>query len=182
MAIQHIVASLRQLPLVMIPFIVAGCATYRFGNSTLYRPDVRTVHVPVITSSSFRRHLGERLTEAVVKQVELATPYKVVNERQADSVLIVHLVDDSRHTLAETRNDDPRDIGIDLYAQVTWTDRRGNVLCQCPSGDVPMPALTFDMTQSANLVPEAGQSMSTAQQEAIQAMAQQIVAQIETPW
>ena len=117
MAIQSLSGSLRQLPLVMIPFIVAGCASYRFGNSTLYRPDVRTVHVPVITSSSFRRHLGERLTEAVVKQVELATPYKVVNERQADSVLIVHLVDDSRHTLAETRNE--------LYLGEFWELRVG---------------------------------------------------------
>src|SRR6476660_2725748 len=57
---------------------LTGCAGYQLGQRSLYRPDICTVHIPVIQSDSFRRYLGERLTEAVVKEVELRTPYKVV--------------------------------------------------------------------------------------------------------
>ena len=34
--------------------LVTGCATYRFGNGTLYAPDVRTVYVPMFQSDSYR--------------------------------------------------------------------------------------------------------------------------------
>ena len=67
--------------------LLSGCAGYQIGNRPLYRPDIRTVHVPVVQSESYRRYLGERLTEAIVKEIELRTPYKVVDEASADSVL-----------------------------------------------------------------------------------------------
>ena len=44
--------------------LLSGCAGYQIGNRALYRPDIRTVHVPVVQSDSYRRYLGERLTEA----------------------------------------------------------------------------------------------------------------------
>src|SRR5262245_15718707 len=71
---------------------LTGCAGYQIGRRSLYRPDVRTVHVPMIQSDSYRRYLGERLTEAIVKEIELRTPYKVVDAGSADSVLSVRLV------------------------------------------------------------------------------------------
>ena len=43
--------------------LFVGCAGYQVGHRSLYRPDIRTVHVPVVQSDSFRRYLGERLTE-----------------------------------------------------------------------------------------------------------------------
>ena len=62
--------------------LVTGCATYRFGNGTLYAPDVRTVYVPMFQSDSYRTtpsvDVGERLTEAVCKEIEKRTPFKVV--------------------------------------------------------------------------------------------------------
>ena len=64
-----------------------GCASYHVGTQSLYAPDVATVYVPMIESGSYRRDLGERLTEAVVKEIELKTPYKVVGTPAADSIL-----------------------------------------------------------------------------------------------
>src|SRR5262245_65624285 len=75
---------------------LSGCAGYQIGNRSLYRPDIRTVHVPVIQSESYRRNLGEKLTEAVVKEIELKTPYKVVDAESADSILSLRLVSDSQ--------------------------------------------------------------------------------------
>src|SRR6187200_1904171 len=68
-------------------FGLSGCAPYRLGTDSLYSCKIRTVYVPVFESNSFRRGLGERLTEAVQKEIERRTPYKVVGSPNADSVL-----------------------------------------------------------------------------------------------
>jgi hypothetical protein len=157
-----------------------GCAGYQLGQRSLYRPDIRTVHVPVAQSDSYRRYLGERLTEAVVKQIELKTPYKVVDAASADSVLNMRLVSDSKRVLAENRFDEPRDIEADFFVQLTWVDRRGEMIMG-PNG-VPIAPLALNISQASNFVPEGGQSLATAQQEAIQRLAQQVVGQMELAW
>src|SRR6266481_1806454 len=73
-----------------------GCAGYRFGAASLYPPDIQTVYVPVFESNSFRRNLGEWLTEAVCKEIELKTPYKVVGTPNADSVLTGKITSDTK--------------------------------------------------------------------------------------
>jgi len=157
-----------------------GCAGYQLGQRSLYRPDIRTVHIPVIQSDSFRRYLGERLTEAVVKEVELRTPYKVVGPDEADSVLTVRLASDNKRVIANNRFSEPRDIETDFFIQTSWVDRRGDLIMS--HDDVPAAPLLVNLGQQANFVPEGGQSLVTAQQEAINKLAQQIVGQMELAW
>jgi hypothetical protein len=159
----------------------SGCAAYRLGNETLYAPDVSTVYVPVVESDSFRRDLGERLTEAVQKEIEAKTPFKVVGTPDADSVLAARLVSERKHVTVENQNDDPRAIEIAMAAEVTWINRRRQPLC--PPTTVPLPAELFlPMGQTAALLPEAGQSVEQQYQVAIERLAQQIVATMEEPW
>jgi hypothetical protein len=158
-----------------------GCAAYRFGNESLYAPDVTTVYVPIIESDSFRRDLGERLTEAVIKEIEAKTPYKVVGTTDADSILGARLVSQRKHVTVENQNDDPRAIDIAMAAEVSWINRRRQPLC--PPTTIPMPAELFiPMGQTAALLPEAGQSVESQNQVAIERLAQQIVATMEEPW
>jgi hypothetical protein len=160
--------------------VFPGCAGYQLGQRSLYRPDIRTVHVPVIQSDSYRRYLGERLTEAVVKEIELRTPYKVVDSASADSVLSVRLVSDSKKILANNRFSEPRDIESDFFVQASWIDRRGDLIMS--HDDIPAAPLLVNLGQQTNFVPEGGQSLVTSQQEAIQKLAQQIVGQMELAW
>jgi hypothetical protein len=159
---------------------IPGCAGYQLGQRSLFRPDIRTVHIPVVQSESFRRYLGERLTEAVVKQVELRTPYKVVDSTSADSVLNVRLVSESKRVVANNRFSEPRDIETDFFIQTSWIDRRGDLIMS--HEDVPAAPLLVNIAQQANFVPEGGQSLMTAQQEAIEKLAAQIVGQMELAW
>ena len=71
--------------------LLGGCAGYQIGNYSLYPDHIRTVHVPVFESVSFRRNLGERLTEAVCKEIDRITPYKVFGRASAEvgAVMIV---------------------------------------------------------------------------------------------
>ncbi len=166
--------------LATLALLGGGCAAYRVGNGTLYAPDVQTVYVPMIESDSFRRDLGERLTEAVVKEIELKTPYKVVGTPDADSVLAARLTSDTKRVVIENQNDDPRALELNMYAEVTWYNRRRQPL-RAPN----MIALSPDMVaigQTDALLPEVGQSVATQQQQAIQRLAEQIVATMEEPW
>jgi len=105
----------RRLACLMAPALVllAGCATYRFGNNTLYASNVRTVYVPMIQSDSFRTtpsvDIGERLTEAVCKEIEKRTPFKVVGSADgADSVLTGRIVADTKRMVVESPSDQSR--------------------------------------------------------------------------
>lgn len=167
-------------PLAVLSCLLSGCASYQVGQGGLYRPDIRTVHVAMAHSDSARRNLGERLTEAVVKEIELKSPFKVTDSATADSVLTARLVTDSKRVLAETRFDDARDLETDFFVQVSWVDRRGDLIMS--HNDIPLPPILLNVSQAANFVPEAGQSLATAQQEAIHRLAKQIVGLMENGW
>jgi hypothetical protein len=136
--------------------------------------------VPIAQSESFRRYLGERVTEAVVKEIELRTPYKVVDSEAADSVLNVRLVSESKRVINNNRFSEPRDIETDFFIQTSWVDRRGDIIMS--HEDIPAGPLLVNIGQQANFVPEGGHSLATAQQEAIDKLAQQIVGQMELAW
>ena len=158
----------------------AGCAGYQIGNQSLYPADVRTVYVPTFESNSFRRNLGERLTEAVMKEIELKTPLKVVSSPNADSILSGRITKDTKHVVVQNYYGDPRESELNLYVEVQWIDRHNNAILR--NGALPLSAELAAVTGTADIVPEVGQSVATAQQQAIQRLAQQIVALMETPW
>lgn len=160
--------------------LTCGCASYRVGARSLYAPDVSTVYVPIIESNSFRRDLGERLTEAVVKEIELKTPFKVVGTPDADSVLSARLVNETKRVTIENQNDDPRGLEVAMVVEVTWLNRRREPL-RLPTS-IALPPEFVPMALTSTLLPEVGQSDVVAQQQAIDRLAQQIVSTMEEPW
>ena len=176
----------RRLPWLPVIALLAasGCASYRFGNNTLYAPNVRTIYVPMVQSDSFRTtpavDIGERLTEALCKEIEKRTPFKIVgSEDGADSVLTARIVADTKRMQVESPTDQSRMVEMNIQVLVTWADRGGAVLA---TGAVPLPAASVDVGQAAVLVPEYGRSVVSTQQEGIVKMAQQIVGLMEEPW
>ncbi|MGQ9504848.1 MAG: LPS assembly lipoprotein LptE [Thermogutta sp.] len=159
----------------------AGCAGYRVGNATLFRPDIETVYVPVFQSSSLRPGLGERLTEAVIKEIELRTPYKVVGSlERADSILTGRIVSETKRTVVENPYDDPREVATRFQVEVQWIDQRGQALSA--EETIPVPSELTTVVTETTFVPEVGQSLATAHQAAIQRLAAQIVGMMENPW
>lgn len=160
--------------------VFSGCAGYQIGNQSLYPAEVRTVYVPMFDSNSFRRGLGERLTEAVVKEIEAKTPYKVVDDQNADSVLSGRIVSERKSVLVPSLSGDARELQVGISVEVSWVDRRGRMLRE--TANVPLPGEIVNITGTGNVVPEVGQSIATAQQQAICRMAEQIVGLMEKPW
>ncbi|MFQ5495340.1 MAG: hypothetical protein ACE5EX_08145, partial [Phycisphaerae bacterium] len=64
--------------------LAGGCG---YSTRRPFRTDIQTVHVDMIHSKEFRRELEFRLTEALVKRIEMDTPYRIAGRRSADAVL-----------------------------------------------------------------------------------------------
>ncbi len=147
--------------------LIAGCAGYQMGNRSLYRTNLRTVHVPMFQSDSLRPDLGEWLTEAVIKEIELRTPYKVVSNPLADSILTGRIMRDSKRVLSENINDEPRTLIFNAAVHITWIDNCGRILAQSV------------ISVGDNFVPEAGQSITSVEGVVIRRLASQIVSEME---
>jgi hypothetical protein len=150
-----------------------GCAGYHLGNQYLYRSDIRSVHVAMFESDSYRRFLGQRLTEAVIKQVESQTPLTLADPRLADSFIQGRILRDTKRVLSETRDDDPRALQYGWQLEVTWVDRAGVPLMQ---------RQLLRITEDIDFIPEGGQSLATAELEMVERLARQIVGQMELAW
>jgi len=157
-----------------------GCAVYRFGSATMFPPDIQTIYVPIFESNSFRRNLGEWLTEAVCKEIEDRTPYKVVGTPAADSVLTGKITTDTKRVIIEDKFDYPRETQLNMSVEVRWVDNKGDMVGR--PINVPVPQQLATLATDGMLVPEYGQSVSTAQMQAIQTMARDIVSLMEMPW
>ncbi|MDG2131523.1 MAG: LptE family protein [Fuerstiella sp.] len=155
----------------------AGCG-YLLGPSNVQ--GVRTVHVPIFKSDSFRRNLDYLLTEAVHKEIKLRTGYRLADADCADTVLEGRIIDARKNTLSETRFDDPREVQLMLGVQISWIDRRtGRVLQQ---QTFPIGQELAMHSSQVSFAAEVGHSLATAQQESIQRLAGQIVDLTEMPW
>lgn len=152
---------------------MSGCATYQFGNQTLHRPDIRTVHVPIFESESHRRFLGQQLTEAVVKQVERDTPYTIADPAFADSFLRGTIIRERKRSQVLDRFGEPRVLQSDWSVNVEWVDRNGAPLMRWNN---------LTISDEVEFIPEGGQSLASAHRELIQKIAVQIVGQMELPW
>ena len=174
----HTLARRAFLPTCLIAAFstLAGCG-YMVGGG--FDRQVRSVEVPMFETSSLRRGIEVQLTEAVQKQIQLHTPFRVVKE-DADTRLTGRVVDLRKSVLGETRYDDPRELQMNLVVEVVWEDlRSGRILAE---QQVPVTPDLISLRSQADFAPEVGQSLATAMQQSINQMARQIVNLMETPW
>lgn len=160
--------------------LLVGCAPYQFGSAGLYPPNIRTVHVPVVRNDTYRHDLGQQLTEAIIREIELRTPYKVTDDPSADSTLICRITAESKRVLTETRSDDVRAFDSAVVVESQWLNRSGQALMQNSIVPENLPGISF--SQDSRVVPEAGQSIETGNLDNIESLAARIVSQMEVRW
>src|SRR5262245_64996749 len=70
---------------------------------SLYREDVKTVAVPIFKTKDYRRGVEFALSKALVNQIEMRTPYKVVERGKADTVMEGEIVEIKGQTIRQER-------------------------------------------------------------------------------
>jgi len=156
---------------------MSGCG-YVVGGP--YSEHIRTVHVPTFTNETFRRGYETQLTEAVHKQIQLRTPYRLTKGNGADSRLTGRIINIDKRVENQNKYDDPRELELSIAIELVWEDlRNGQILAQ---QRVPLNAQTTNLIVNTSFAPEPGQSLATASQDALNQIARQVVGLMEVPW
>src|SRR5690606_23700927 len=74
--------------------LVASCASdpsKGYSTQSVYPEGLSSVAVPIFTNRTYVRDLEFELTDALIKEIEARTPYKVTPESRADSILLGHI-------------------------------------------------------------------------------------------
>ena len=171
------VGHLRPLVWVCLAFVASGCG-YMLGSPNA--TEIRSIHVPVFTSDSYRRGIEYQLTEAVQNEIKRRTHFRLQNRQSADTILKGHIVDVRKSVLGETRFDDARENQLSLQIVVSWEDSRsGRMLGQ---QRIPIGPDMQHLDATADFAPEVGQSLATATQTAVERAATHMVDMLELPW
>jgi Lipopolysaccharide-assembly len=136
--------------------------------------EVKTVAV-FFKSNVFRRDLEKQLTEAVIKEIHLRSPYRVIaSHEQADSLLTGTIYSDAKNLVVEAPTNLPRELNASIMVQTKWTHN--------PPTDIESRQIPTTISETINFVPEVGETTLSGYNHVIQSIAKQIVDMMEQPW
>lgn len=154
---------------------LTGCGAYTTKNH--YRPGIKTVAVPIWTRGKdvYRRDLEIELTEALVKQIEQDTPYKVTSEARADTKLTGRIVRIHQRVLSKSRETGwAIEVEATFVMAFTWTDLR--------TGEELEKRTNFRVAGTYLTTPPFREEFFQGSQAIINKAARRIVESMEAPW
>jgi hypothetical protein len=154
----------------------AGCGyssdrnqVFRTTNSNTDR--VRTVALDIFESREFRRDLELQLTEALAKEIESKSPFKLAKKDRADTVITGKVLEVRQGTIgrdfAQVR---PRETAATVVVSFQWKDlRTGEILVDRPR-----------IVQTVDYIRPVGEGFHHAMQRAMDRLAERIVETMES--
>ena len=149
---------------------MGGC---QYSAEPPFRTDIQTVHVEMFQSKEFRRELEMRLTESIIKRIEMDTPYRMASRETADVVLSGELLGVENRTFGDDFETDlPREIGSTIVVRFQLKDlRTGEIL-------VDQPRFVYQ----TSYIPPVGETFTTGMTRGLDGLAVLIVETMETSW
>lgn len=163
--------------------LVMGCSYQQSGETpdpnsnyqwrSLYREDVKSVAVPIFANKDFNRGVEFSLTEAIVKQIEARTPYKVMPRERADTILEGEVVSVSRNVISnDAQAAIPQEQLYTVRVNFVWKDiRTGRILCE-----------RRNFEQTAVYYPTLAEGRFIGQQQNAEKLAAGIVSELAADW
>ena len=118
----------------LLPACQSGGNLSFFGYTTApnYRCDIKTVRVKVFANRTYRQGLEFEMTNALIREIETHTPYKVVTGA-ADTEITGTILTFTKGLLNVNNVNEQRDVETLLGVQFTWRDlRSGEILSKPP--------------------------------------------------
>ncbi len=165
-------AFCRAVVVALLVGVSAGCA-YRSGE--LYPQAYQTVAVPIFENRTFYRGVETDLAEALTKEIELRTPYKVVGRNVADTVLEGTITAVEQDLLERRRPGAvPQEVEVTVTAEFRWRDQR--------SGQVIVDRRGFASPGRYRPTSGLDERFELAQHDAVQNLARDIVSTLRSEW
>ena len=158
--------------------LMSGCSSGSDGgwsNSSTYDTSLRTIAVPVFGNATSDRKLSQNLTEAVVKEIESVTPWKVTGQGRADTILRGSV---TRYRLILLSKDPTTGLANEMLVEATvdfeWVDLR--------TGEPILARAGF--AASALFTPSrpSQQPVDIGRFEVVQVLARDIVDTLQADW
>ena len=155
-----------------------GCAsdpTEGYSSSPVFSTHIRTVAVPIFENESFHQGIEFELTDALIKEIEARTPYKVTTQPRADTILTGRIKTVKLDQLSKSRL---TGLGEEVITSVTidfeWKDWRT---------DAPLVARK-SFSGHGLAVPSAPTSerLELGRMAAVQQLARDIVDEMRAAW
>lgn len=152
----------------------AGCAADpREGYSTqsVYTSDIRTVAVPMFENATFTPGIEAQVTEAVIKEMQARTPWRVTDASRADAVLtgVVRAADLSRLS-ADPRTGLMQELAVRVSVDFDLRDNR--------TGAVVVSRRGFTAVDTFVPARGTGERLEVGQASAVERLARDVVAQL----
>ncbi|MBN1512920.1 MAG: hypothetical protein JXB13_12975 [Phycisphaerae bacterium] len=165
-----LVRRLQALLLVAALALAGGCG---YSARRPFPEGIQTVYVEMFESKEFRRDLEFQLTEALVKRIEMDTPYRIADRHVADTVFAGEILEVQQRGLGNSfRTDRPREIAATILMRYSWKDQRtGEIL-------VDRPRFAF----TANYIPDVDETFKKGMIRGLDQAAERIVETMETGW
>jgi len=156
---------LKGLLLAAVCVVFAGCG---YSHQNLFPDQYQTVHVPVFKNRTFYRNVEADLTEALIKEIEVRTPYKTVSGNGAQTVIEGEIRTISQNRLSRTPDGGlPQEMEVRMTVDITWKNASTGEIIRQRQGLV-------DVGRYKPPYP-AGETIDVARHEMVQRMAQRIV-------
>ncbi|MEX0887518.1 MAG: LptE family protein [Phycisphaeraceae bacterium] len=158
--------------LCIIAVVLPGCG-YTGGGT--YPAAYRTVAVPIFENHTFHRRVENELAEALVKQIEQRTPYKVTDAGSADTILEGGIRQIDQVMVARHRPGGlPEEMEVTIVVDFAWRDQR--------TGETLRQREGFEAVGRYAPARPVGQRFESAQHQAVQRLAEDMVATMQASW
>ena len=157
---------------------IAGCATDPTEGYALASPfpeGVQTVAVSIFENDSYDRGVEYEFADALVKEIEGRTPYKVTSAKRADTILTGRIRSVERDQLSKSRVTGlSEEVTLGVTIDLNWRDRR--------TGEPLLELRSF--TDTSLFVPSnpTGEPIELAEYGAVERLARDVVSQMQADW
>lgn len=171
-------ARLIVLILLMNMLLIAGCAsdpTQGYAPVSVYPENISTVAVNIFENNSFSREIEFELADALVKEIEARSPYKVTSSSRADTILTGTVRNVQRDQLSKSRLTGlSEEVLLSVTIDFKWTDQRtGRSLVQRESFTGHAPFFPSRPT---------GELIELGEFAVVQLLARDIVSAMQAKW
>ena len=152
--------------------LLTGCG-YHAGQ--VFDKTVATVALPIFENRTFYRGVEFDLSEALAKQIESTTPYKVVDESVADTVLVGTVTRVEKRLLGRQFGTGlPQEIQVVVVASFEWKNLR--------TGEIMRKRSRMEGTHEYIPTRTVGEPFESARRGAIDQLSVQIVDTMRGNW
>lgn len=174
MTAKRSLAILMLAPMLLLP-ACASDPTQGYAFASTYDTQIKTVAVPIFRNESMARGIELQLTEAIIKEIQRRTPWRIADSDRADTTLTGAITSSTLSVLSDSpRTGLVQEQAIQITIRFDFRDNR--------TGDSLAARDGFSAT--ATFAPErgVGDRLELGERSAIDELARDLVSELRSSW